>query len=49
MQTPVTLLSAFCAFQNRLVLMELSLCDGNIYSDNVLPDDPASTDVEMSG
>ena len=48
MQTPVTLFSALCALEDRRVLVKLSLCDGHIDPDNVLPDDPAGTDVEMS-
>lgn len=49
MQTPVTLFSALHALEHRFVLMELFLCDGDIDPDDVLPDDPAGTDVEVSG
>ena len=43
-------IAIFCtleAFQNFGVLVELLLLDGNIYSDDVLPDDTSSTDVQM--
>lgn len=48
MQTSVTFFSAFHTFEDRLVLVKFSLCDGYINSDNVLPDDPASTNIEVS-
>jgi hypothetical protein len=48
MKTSVTLFSALRALEDRRVLVKLSLCDRHIDPDNVLPGDPASTDVEVS-
>ena len=48
MQAPVTLFGALRALEDRRVLVKLSLCNRHIDPDNVLPDDPASTDIEVS-
>lgn len=48
-QTSITLFSALHALEDRCILVKMSLCDRHVDPDDVLPDDPTSTDVEVSG
>lgn len=48
MQTSISLFSALRALEDRLVLVKLSFCDRHIDADDVLPDDPASANIEVS-
>lgn len=47
-QPSVTLLSPLASIENGLVLMERPLLDRNINTNDVLPDDTSSTDVQVS-
>ena len=47
-ETAVALLRTLGACKDGLILVELALFDGKIYPDDVLPDDAASTNVEMA-
>ena len=48
METAVTLLCTLERFKDLVGLMKVSLLDGLVDADDVLPDDATSTDVEMS-
>ena len=48
MKTAITLFSPFRALEDIFVLVELSLFNRHVNPDNVLPDDPASANVEVS-
>lgn len=48
MQTPVNLFSTFNALEDGFVLVKLSLCNRHIDPNNILPDDPAGANVEVS-
>lgn len=47
MQAAVALLRPLERLENFLSLMELTLLDGLVDADDVLPDDTASTNVQM--
>ena len=48
MQSTIAVFCAFEAFHNRGVLVEFLLLNGHIYSNDILPDDTSSTDIQMS-
>jgi len=45
MQSTVPIFCTLEAFDDRGVFVEFLLLDSHIYSDNILPDNAASTDV----
>lgn len=48
MQSAVALLRVLAAVEDHLILVELPLLDRNVDLDNVLPDDPPGSDVQVS-
>jgi len=48
MQSTVAVLCMLEALHNRGVLVEFLLLNGHVYSDDILPDDTPSTNVQMS-
>lgn len=48
METTVTFLRTLGACKDSLILVELTLADGDIDPDDVLPDNAAGTDVQMA-
>lgn len=48
-QSTVACFGALHAFDNVLVLVELALFNRDIDADDILPDNPACTDVQMTG
>ena len=48
MQATCALFRVFKALEDHWVLVEQFLFDGHIDSDNVLPDNPASANVQVS-
>ena len=48
METTIALLGVLAALKDDLVLVERALLDGDIDPDDVLPDDTASTNVQVS-
>lgn len=48
MQASVAVLGALTAFENDIVLVELTLFNGDIDLDNVLPDDTTCANVQVT-
>jgi len=47
MKTAISILGMLHAGKDRLIFVELTLCDGYIYPDNILPHNAACADVEV--
>ena len=49
MKASIALLGVLTALKDDFVLVELTLFDGNVNLDDILPDDATGTDVEVTG
>jgi hypothetical protein len=47
MKTAISVLGVFHAGKYRLIFVELTLCNGNIYLNDILPHNAACSDIEV--